>query len=307
MFRYNQLLGVNCVSFVAMMAANLVFLVAADQPRILGNVFCSLQKTPVATNGHIYPYYVLLSRCQGSVSLQPPTRMRCVPIKEEAIKFQARDLERNQKVIFELKNHTQCGGECVAKPSDCPPLAKFENCQCICPSNLPESSMKCPAGRSWSKQECKCKCNNSKQYCGSKRFFDEKTCSCQCKTKKIDRCFERGLWFDHEKCKCSRHSTSTGTQPGSIEKDAFFWICLAVAEFIILLAAFQLFLYYKNKGLIYTLRNYCRGKKDSFNLRDRSTEAKKNVDGIDSRIIDEADQDVYFLHSRYQSVDEKPL
>ena len=135
------------ITVAAIFFNSMLFQFTADQPRILGNIFCSLQKTPVATNGHIFPYYVLLSRCQGSVSLQPPTRMRCVPIKEEAIKIQARDLERNQKVIFELKNHTQCGGECVAKPSDCPPLAKFENCQCICPSNLPASAMKCPAGR----------------------------------------------------------------------------------------------------------------------------------------------------------------
>ena len=109
----------------------------------LRNIFCEPRSTVVHTGAHLYPYFVALHRCSGSVAHRSPRLVACLPAVEQDVKVMTHDRVRHVRGSVLMKNHTQCKQECVAKEADCHKPSIFSDCRCQCPHKERPKNVNC--------------------------------------------------------------------------------------------------------------------------------------------------------------------
>lgn len=219
----------------------------------LRNIFCEPRSTVVHTGAHLYPYFVALHRCSGSVAHRSPRLVACLPAVEQDVKVMTHDRVRHVRGSVLMKNHTQCKQECVAKEADCHKPSIFSDCRCQCPHKERPKNVNCGPIKSWSMFKCGCVCNKE-EHCSRRMEFDEKTCSCKCKESRKVACKREGGVFKPHTCGCGgRRGAKSTKEQGLLENSQPFWISVFFAEFIIMMLIFETILYYKNHGCVYAL------------------------------------------------------
>ncbi|XP_031563208.1 uncharacterized protein LOC116298792 isoform X2 [Actinia tenebrosa] len=113
---------------------------------------------PSHHQGFHYPFNVMMHRCAGSCSTKPRVQ-ECVATATENISllsflvsWNSPSASKNQlrpsHRIMPIVNHTQCGCQCITKPSDCDPSTQVfsqDKCRCECKAR----SRPCPAYHRW--------------------------------------------------------------------------------------------------------------------------------------------------------------
>ncbi|CAB4011454.1 Hypothetical predicted protein, partial [Paramuricea clavata] len=159
------------------------------------------QPTPVAVKvppPAVWPRYVKLSRCMGSVySLGP---FECGVTKKAHFHLNA----TFPRGTVPMTNHTACGVQCIVKKEDCNNATQSHDprsCQCICRDNF-----KCPSGKIWDTNYCKCKCKQIGPCTGYEdvKKWSDATCKCECQDKVVKKCQAagNGKSLNPDTCKC---------------------------------------------------------------------------------------------------------
>ena len=107
------------------------------------NVYCGIPRPTVVAvepKRHAYfPYYVTLHRCEGSWLTWRPINRICAATRYEEVKTQVYSPLTGETSTINLKNHTECGFQCVTKPSECDFALEFwEPEKCICECKYPQ-------------------------------------------------------------------------------------------------------------------------------------------------------------------------
>lgn len=153
----------------------------------------------------VWPSHVKLWRCIGSVFTLGP--FECGVIKEA--NFRLNVTISLDKVTFTagtvpVTNHTACAAQCIVKKKDCNNAThKLDPKSCLC--NCRDDN-KCPSGKIWEKNDCKCKCKHIAPCTGYEdvKKFSDKTCKCECQDKFVRKCQAAGYgkFLTPDTCKC---------------------------------------------------------------------------------------------------------
>lgn len=213
-----------------------VFLHAAFQVHAavrLPNVECKPIPTTVALDDPLHrfnPYYVTLHRCQGSVQTTNPNIKKCVVTVSKELTVIAYSKEKGW-IKVPMKNHTKCGSECQANPTDCHhPVQSWnqDKCKCVClyqNSAPPEHVTQRKNGFRWNPYSCRYECSGSPTVCPAKKEWDRDSCSCVCSKFHKRRC--DGI-MDSNSCECQDQAVHGRRRPG-------FFSCVSALVLLVLL------------------------------------------------------------------------
>jgi len=238
----------------------LSFYFVAGKTKRLENLECHPRPAVVQTKPMFYPYFVSLHRCNGSKGTHPPSKFRCVPKTTKDVPVVV--FNSNGGKVLVMKNHTECQTECTITRDSCkyPNVYDPAACSCKCHHSFPPSSFgSCGPNKTWSSIRCGCQCKQ-RVNCSRKYMFDEETCSCKCKPKRKQNCESMNGIFKPETCGCrkAQRQLSPGDVKGSFVGSTAFWVYILIGEFVLLLICFDVILYFKHMGAIYSIVRKCR-------------------------------------------------
>lgn len=176
---------------------------------------------PVEQKALNFPMFVTLHRCGGACR-ERPFDTKCQAQETQDLNLLVSKLTwssssdklsdiSNEITTVRMTNHTQCGCQCIVKPSDCNNRTEEyseENCRCECKAR----GMPCPFNFEWNPDECQCTCNptaESMARCNKRYQFDKKLCRCVCSTKPCKMAVKIRDPRDC-RCKCPRKSCPIG-------------------------------------------------------------------------------------------------
>ncbi|EDO39428.1 predicted protein [Nematostella vectensis] len=215
-----------------------------------------------------YPYFIKLHRCGGSCDITQPNVRECVALETERVKVGVIAISGVPRDTIMAVNHTKCGCQCVAKPSDCDPEVQvWEPNNCLCKCRYADTQpKKCPEGHRWSASSCSCMCDKAPEVCPVGKYWSQRSCGCVCSAHVVGACNQHGKVTNSD-CECVDQSDISvnafrGKQPSDDAKSGRLMLILMVAEFGVLVLVFDAIMYRKKAGFTYFLvrRISCKAK-----------------------------------------------
>ncbi|XP_031561947.1 vascular endothelial growth factor C-like [Actinia tenebrosa] len=240
--------------------------------------FCNPHPTLVPIdhpNYGYFPYFVKLHRCGGSCHIIQPSIKSCVATETKNVTVDLFDITKKSQRTIQLVNHTQCGCQCVAKPSDCTSdqVWKAEECSCVCKYTHRPPPTSCPEGHRWDSGHCECRCDKPPKVCPVGKHWSPRACGCVCSSDIERSCRSKGMITDDEcECKVIDLEAKKGDEPKDEFKINKLMLVLMIGEFALMFFVFDAILYHKKAGLMHSIVKRCKGQ-----TKDEAEEQKSNI------------------------------